>query len=113
MMPTVLKKSLFLNHRTYKQKNTAMPTVIIPTPLRKFTENAPRLDVEAGNVGELVQSLADRFPQLKKHLLDEAGQLRTFLNIFVGDEDIRDLHQEKTALTKETVVSIVPAIAGG
>ena len=90
-----------------------MATVIIPTPLRKFTDNAPKLDVQAETVEGLVQDLTTQFPQLKKHLLDEGGQIRTFLNIFVGDEDIRDLDREKTALTGNTVVSIVPAIAGG
>ncbi len=90
-----------------------MPTVIIPTPLRKFTENATRLDVDAASVEELVDHLTSSFPLLRKHLLDETGKIRTFLNIFVGDEDIRDLDQEKTRLTGQAIVSIVPAIAGG
>jgi molybdopterin converting factor small subunit len=53
------------------------------------------------------------FPDLKKHLLDENGQIRSFINIFVGDNDIRDLHQEKTEVKNDTLISIVPAIAGG
>lgn len=90
-----------------------MATIIIPTPLRKFTNNAAKLDVPAGTVGEAIANLSADFPDLKKHLLDEKGQIRSFLNIFVGEEDIRDLQEDKTPLQESAVVSIVPAIAGG
>lgn len=90
-----------------------MATIIIPTPLRKFTNNASKLSVTASTVGEAILSLSADFPDLKKHLLDEQGQIRTFLNIFVGDDDIRDLQEGKTPLPNDAVVSIVPAIAGG
>jgi molybdopterin converting factor small subunit len=90
-----------------------MATVIIPTPLRKFTNNQARLNTRAGSVQETVQELTDHFPDLKKHLLDEKGQLRSFINVFVGDNDIRDLQQENTEVNKDSVISIVPAIAGG
>ena len=87
-----------------------MATIIIPTPLRKFTNQKTRLSVDGGNVKEAIEELALNFPDLKQHLIDEKGQLRTFVNIFVGDDDIRDLQRENT-LVKE--VSIIPAIAGG
>jgi molybdopterin synthase sulfur carrier subunit len=90
-----------------------MATVIIPTPLRKFTNNTSKLDVQATTVAEAIQDLSTNFPDLKKHLLDDGGQIRTFLNIFVGDDDIRDLQNGQTALTNDTIVSIIPAIAGG
>ncbi|HEU4473094.1 MAG TPA: MoaD/ThiS family protein [Flavisolibacter sp.] len=90
-----------------------MATIIIPTPLRKFTNNQARLSVNAGSISEVVTELTVNFPDLKKHLLDEGGRLRSFVNIFVGDDDIRDLQQEQTPLKEDTVVSIVPAIAGG
>lgn len=90
-----------------------MATVIIPTPLRKFTNNQARLNVTAGSVDEVVNELTLNFPDLKKHLVDEKGQLRTFINVFVGDDDIRDLQQGKTSVKENAVVSIVPAIAGG
>jgi molybdopterin converting factor small subunit len=90
-----------------------MATVIIPTPLRKFTNNTAKLNIEAGNVEEVLLDLSNNFPDLKKHLVDEKGEIRSFLNIFVGDDDIRDLALGKTPLSQETVVSIVPAIAGG
>ena len=90
-----------------------MATVIIPTPLRKFTNNTAKIDINASTIEETVQELTVNFPDLKKHLLDEKGQIRSFINIFVGDNDIRDLQQEKTAVRNDTLISIVPAIAGG
>ncbi len=90
-----------------------MATVIIPTPLRKFTNNTARLEVSAVNIQQTVDELTLNFPDLKKHLLDEQGQIRSFVNIFVGNDDIRNLQQEKTEVKTDTVISIVPAIAGG
>jgi molybdopterin converting factor small subunit len=90
-----------------------MATVIIPTPLRKFTNQTARIQVEAETVGEIIDQITLDFPDLKKHLLDSQGTLRSFVNIFAGDDDIRDLQQEKTPVNNSTIVSIVPAIAGG
>jgi molybdopterin converting factor small subunit len=90
-----------------------MATVIIPTPLRKFTNQTARLQVEASTVGEIINRITLEFPDLKKHLLDSQGALRSFVNVFSGDDDIRDLQQEKTPVNNSTVISIVPAIAGG
>ena len=90
-----------------------MATVIIPTPLRKFTNNTAKININAGTIEETVNELTVNFPDLKKHLLDEKGQIRSFINIFVGDSDIRDLQQEKTSVKSDTLISIVPAIAGG
>ncbi|MCW3124695.1 MAG: MoaD/ThiS family protein [Bacteroidetes bacterium] len=90
-----------------------MATVIIPTPLRKFTNQKTRLEVDGGNVKEAIDDLALNFPDLKKHLIDDNGKLRTFVNIFVGDDDIRDLQNENTRVKSESILSIIPAIAGG
>ena len=90
-----------------------MATVIIPTPLRKFTNQTARLQVDAGTVGEIIEKITRDYPELKKHLLDPQGSLRSFVNVFSGDDDIRDLQKEKTPVNQSTVVSIVPAIAGG
>jgi adenylyltransferase/sulfurtransferase len=90
-----------------------MATVIIPTPLRKFTNNTARLQVGPGTIHSTVQELTQNFPDLKKHLLDEGGNIRSYVNIFIGNDDIRDLQQEKTAVKEDAVISIVPAIAGG
>ncbi len=90
-----------------------MATVIIPTPLRKFTGNSSRVESSAASIDEAINDLVGKYPDLKKHLLDEQGKLRSFINIFVGDDDIRSLQSEQTILSNNAVVSIVPAIAGG
>ena len=90
-----------------------MATVIIPTPLRKFTNNTARLDIKADTIEETVNELTLNFPDLKKHLLDDKGEIRSFVNIFVGNEDIRNLQKEQTSVKEDSVISIVPAIAGG
>ena len=90
-----------------------MATVIIPTPLRKFTNQTARLQVDAGTVGEIINKITLEFPELKKHLLDQQGDIRSFVNIFSGDDDIRDLQKEKTPVSTSSIISIVPAIAGG
>lgn len=90
-----------------------MATIIIPTPLRKFTNHEPRVDVQATTVKEAINALSVNFPELKKNLLDDNGKIRGFVNLFVGDEDIRNLQQENTVLATNSVLSIIPAIAGG
>ncbi len=90
-----------------------MATIIIPTPLRKFTNNTAKLTIAGASVQAVISELTLNFPELKKHLLDESGKIRSFINIFVGDDDIRDMQQENTAVKEDTVISIVPAIAGG
>lgn len=90
-----------------------MATIIIPTPLRKFTNNTAKLQIGGGTIEDSIRELTSNFPDLKKHLLDDKGQIRSFVNIFVGDQDIRDLEQEKTTVKEDSVVSIIPAIAGG
>ena len=90
-----------------------MATVIIPTPLRKFTNNTSKLQVKGSTVSECIIELTTNFPDLKRHLLDDKGQIRSFVNIFLGDNDIRDLQQEQTLIKENEVLSIIPAIAGG
>jgi len=90
-----------------------MATVFIPTPLRKFTNNTAKLEVPGGNVSEIVTKLTGNFPELKRHLINADGKIPSFINIFVDDDDIRNLQQEQTAVKENTIISIVPAIAGG
>lgn len=90
-----------------------MATVIIPTPLRKFTNNTAKLETRADTISKTVDELTFNFPDLKKHLLDDSGRIRSFVNIFVGNDDIRNLQQEHTTVKADSVISIVPAIAGG
>ncbi|RMI26215.1 MAG: molybdopterin synthase sulfur carrier subunit [Calditrichaeota bacterium] len=90
-----------------------MARLIIPTPLRKFTGGRPTLEIEGNTVGEVLGNLITAFPDLRPHLLDDRGQLRQFVNIFVGEEDVRTLEAAQTPVTSDTIISIVPAIAGG
>lgn len=90
-----------------------MAKVIIPTPLRKFTDNQSAIEAESNSVLEAVNFLAERYPDLQEHLFDEQGKLRKFIRIYVGEKDIRELNNEDTLLEPHSVVNIIPAIAGG
>ncbi len=88
-------------------------TIFIPTPLRPFTGDQESLELEGNTVGEVLKNLAEQYGDLKKHLFDEEGKLRNFVNIYVNDEDIRYLDREETAIQDKDTISIVPSIAGG
>lgn len=88
-------------------------SVRIPTPLRKLTHDLDTVQVEAGNIGELITALEQSYPGIQERLVDEAGNIRRFVNVFINDEDIRFLEEKATALKAGDEVSIVPAIAGG
>jgi sulfur-carrier protein len=87
--------------------------VIIPTPLRPYTAKQESVEVAAKTVGEALSALISQFSELKKHLFSEDGRLRSFVNVYVNDEDIRYLQKEQTAVRDGDTVSIVPSIAGG
>jgi sulfur-carrier protein len=90
-----------------------MATILIPTPLRKFAGNLSAVPVTAGRLDQALQELIGTYPDLGKHLLDSESRIRSFVRIYVGETDYRDLQGEDTGLEATTVVSIVPAIAGG
>jgi molybdopterin synthase sulfur carrier subunit len=89
-----------------------MATVRIPTPLRTLTSGKDEVEATGATVGDLIADLEAKYPGVRDRLLDEKG-VRRFINIFVGDEDIRFLDGLKTELKGTEQVSIVPAIAGG
>lgn len=88
-------------------------TVSIPTPLRKLTENQAEVAIEAGTVNELVANLENAYNGIKEKLVDDDGEIRRYVNIYVNDEDIRFLDGGATQLQDGDDISIVPAIAGG
>jgi molybdopterin synthase sulfur carrier subunit len=90
-----------------------MPSVLIPTPLRKLTNELETVSAAGANVGELIDNLEKAFPGLKDRICDEAGNVRRFVNIFVNGEDIRFLSEKDTPVKDNDEISIVPAIAGG
>lgn len=87
--------------------------VIIPTPLRPYAGKRDSTDVHASTVGEALGHLTVQFADLRKHLFTEEGKLRSFVNVYVNDEDIRYLAKESTPTKDGDVVSIIPSIAGG
>ena len=87
--------------------------VRIPTPLRKLTNNEELVEVNAATIGEAIVELQTRFPGIQERLVDEKGEVRRFVNVYVNEEDIRFLQGPATPLKAGDEVSIVPAIAGG
>ncbi len=88
-------------------------TIIIPSPLRLHTAQRDRVTVEASTVDEALHRLCETHPEIRNHLLSEDGVVRKFINVYVNDEDIRFLSDQKTGLRETDVVSIIPSIAGG
>ena len=88
-------------------------TIRIPTPLRAATGGASTVNVEAGTVGEALASLEQAHPGVSERLLDDSGQLRRFVNVFVDDEDVRFQQGLDTPVADGATVSIIPAVAGG
>ncbi|HEV8641500.1 MAG TPA: ubiquitin-like small modifier protein 1 [Methylomirabilota bacterium] len=88
-------------------------TVRIPTPLRSITKGNAEVRAKGESVAEVVDDLERQFPGLRERLVDDSGELRRFINIYVNEEDIRFIQGKKTALKDGDTVSIVPAIAGG
>jgi sulfur-carrier protein len=90
-----------------------MPTVRIPTPLRKLTDGTAEVAVEGSDLREVVTALDAAHPGLGARILDENGELRRFVNVFVRDEDVRFQEGLDTPVGESDTVSIVPAVAGG
>lgn len=87
--------------------------VQIPAPLRPLTGGAAEVEVEAADVAALIEALESHHRGLKQRLLDASGNLRSYVRIFVNQDDVRDLQERATPLKAGDVVAIVPAIAGG
>ena len=87
--------------------------VSIPSPLQQYTESKDTIELEVATVGEALAQISSRYEGLRRHLFTEAGKLRTFVNVYLNDEDIRFLQREATPVQAGDVLSIVPTIAGG
>lgn len=88
-------------------------TVRIPGPLRKITEGADKVQMEGEDLSQLISALEAQFPGMQERLLDDNGELRYFVNLYLNNEDIRFLDGLKTAVKSGDEISIVPAVAGG
>jgi molybdopterin converting factor small subunit len=87
--------------------------VIIPTPLRAYAGKQESVELQAATVAEALTALTSRYHDLRKHLFSDDGRLRSFVNVYVNDEDIRYLQKDQTAVREGDTISIVPSIAGG
>jgi adenylyltransferase/sulfurtransferase len=87
--------------------------VLIPTPLRPYTDKLDSVDVKGTTVGEALADLTSRYAELRKHLYNEDGRLRSFVNVYLNDDDIRYLQRENTPLKAGDTITIVPSVAGG
>jgi len=87
--------------------------ILIPTPLRPYTDKKDAVEVEGATIGELLADLTKKHGGLKGHLYNEQGKLRSFVNIYLNDDDIRYLQKEDTKVSAGDTISIIPSVAGG
>ena len=90
-----------------------MPILRIPAPLRPYALGQTEISVQGQNVAEVLDDLTSKYPELKKHLFSDAGELRAFVNLFLGEEDVRHLQGVETPLKEDDMLRIIPSIAGG
>jgi molybdopterin converting factor small subunit len=88
-------------------------TIHIPTPLRRFTSEQGEVPADGATIGEVLKDLTRRHPALERHLYTDLGVLRSFVNVFLNDEDVRHLGKDATPVKDGDTVSIIPSIAGG
>lgn len=90
-----------------------MARILIPTPLRQFAEKQNTVEVAGATVGEALAALTTRFPELRRNLFNDEGKLRSFVNVYLNDEDIRYIGKDASPVKDGDTISIVPSIAGG
>jgi molybdopterin synthase sulfur carrier subunit len=88
-------------------------TVLIPTPLRKYTGGEARVTANGGTIGELIESLDGQFPGIKERVVEPDGEIRRFVNIFINGENARQLDGASSAVKTGDEIGIIPAMAGG
>ena len=87
--------------------------ILIPTPLRPYTDKQEAVEAAGGTIGELLSDLTTKYSGLKAHLYNEQGKLRSFVNIYLNDEDIRYTGGLETAVKAGDMLDVLPALAGG
>ena len=90
-----------------------MATISLPTPLRPYADKNAEVPVNGSTVGELLGALTQQYPKLQQHLFGDDGKLRSFVNVYLNDEDIRYLQKTETPVNDTDLISIIPSIAGG
>lgn len=90
-----------------------MATIHIPTPLRKYTDQQRTFETDEQTLSEAINHLISTYPEVKDNLLDEEGQVRSFIKVYIGDDEVKPGEDNSVTLSNDTEVSIIPAIAGG
>jgi len=90
-----------------------MAKIIIPTPLRKYTEQNRTFETDKSNLSGAIRQFVETYPEVKQNLLDEEENLRSYIKIYIGEDEINPAGNNEVSLEEDTEVSIVPAIAGG
>lgn len=90
-----------------------MPNLRIPTPLRTYADGQTEVVVQGKTVGDAMNDLTNQYPALRPHLFNGDGQLRPFVNLFLNEDNVRDLQGEETALKEDDRLILIPSIAGG
>src|SRR5215510_12564477 len=91
----------------------ATTKILIPTPLRPYTDKQEAVEAHGATIGELLADLTRKHSGLKAHLYNDQGKLRSFVNVYLNDEDIRYLQKEQTPVSPGDTISIIPSVAGG
>lgn len=90
-----------------------MAKILIPTPLRQYVDKKDTVELTGATVGEVLTSLTTQYGDLRKHLYNDEGKLRSFVNVYLNDEDIRYIGKDAAPVQDSDTLSIVPSIAGG
>jgi len=90
-----------------------MAVLRIPTPLRIYTNGQSEVNVTGSNISDVLEDLTTQYPALKPHLFNEGGDLRPFVNLFVGENNIKDLQGVNTPINNSEKIMLIPSIAGG
>jgi len=94
-------------------ETTYMPVLRIPTPLRSYTSGKSEVNVSGSNISEALTDLTAQYPPIKPHLFNEGGDLRPFVNLFIGENNIKDLQGVNTPIQDGDRLVLIPSIAGG
>src|SRR6266496_3550231 len=97
----------------HNKRSLTMAKILIPTPLRQFTGKQDAVTVSGATVGEVLNNLTTQFPDLRKQLFNDEGKVRSFVNVYLNDEDIRYLSKGASPAKEADTISLVPSIAGG
>ena len=90
-----------------------MSTIKIPTPLRPYAGGQSKIQVQGDTVGEVLEHLVEGYPDIRQHIMNENGELRPFVNLFLNGENVKDLQGGETPVGKDDRLMLIPSIAGG